>query len=537
MFLSHLTAFACLVHLVASAQNLTVDLGYTRYKGRDLSDGIVQWLGIRYAASPVGNLRFSAPQDPQVVDGVQEALQHGPLCIPTGKYPTPAGTSEDCLFLDVYAPSTASNGTGLPVFVWIQGGGFNSNSNANYNGTGLIQASDTGIVVVTFNYRVGPYGFLSGPEIVKGGSVNNGLKDQIKVLKWVQTHISKFGGDPNHVVIGGDSAGAASVTLLLSAYGGKDESLFHAAAAESQSFAPMLTVNQSQFAYNNLVIRTGCASAKDTLACLRNLDIASLQRENINTPLPKAQQSPLYMYGPVIDDDLVLDYTYRLFHQEKFIKVPVIFGDDTNEGTIFVPKNTSSISEADTFIQSQFPEITLDQLANINNWYLTENQTCQFPHAEPYWRPTSNAYGEIRYICPGIDMSTVYSQAGVNSWNYHYDVQDPDSEASGKGVSHTVEANAIWGPQYVSGTPPSSYYTSNAPIVPVMQGYWTSFIKTFDPNPYRSRDSPEWKTWGTGDESYRRILIRTNETAMETVPMAQRERCKYLTSIGTDLEQ
>ncbi|PWY71463.1 triacylglycerol lipase [Aspergillus heteromorphus CBS 117.55] len=537
MTLLYLTAFVFLARLVASAQNLTVDLGYARYKGRGLSDGIAQWLGVRYAASPVGSLRFSAPQDPEAVDGVQEASQHGPLCIPTGDSPAPAGTSEDCLFLDVYAPSASKNSTGLPVFVWIQGGGFNTNSNANYNGTGLIQASGTGIVVVTFNYRVGPYGFLSGQEVLKGGSVNNGLKDQLKVLNWVQTHISKFGGDPKHVVIGGDSAGAASVTLLLSAYGGKDQGLFHAAAAESQSFAPMLTVNQSQFTYNNLVIRTGCASETDTLACLRNLDTASLQSENFNTPFPTAQKAPLYMYGPVLDGDLVLDYTYRLFHQGKFIKVPVIFGDDTNEGTIFVPKNTSSVSEADTFIQSQFPNISLVQLAKINNWYLTENQTRQFPHAKPYWRPAGNAYGEIRYICPGIDMSTVYSQAGVNSWNYHYDVQDPDAEASGDGVTHTVEANAIWGPQYVSGTPPSSYFTSNAPIVPVMQGYWTSFIKTFDPNPHRSLDSPEWKTWGVGNESYHRIWIRTNQTAMETVPTDQQERCKYLTSIGTDLQQ
>jgi carboxylesterase type B len=107
------------------------------------------------------------------------------------------GTSEDCLFLDVYAPSRRGNSSKLlPVFVWIQGGGFNQNSNANYNGTGLIQASDLGIVVVTYNYRVGPYGFLSGEEVLENGSVNNGLMDQIKVLEWVQKHISKVSATP-----------------------------------------------------------------------------------------------------------------------------------------------------------------------------------------------------------------------------------------------------------------------------------------------------------------------------------------------------
>ncbi|RAH70855.1 putative triacylglycerol lipase [Aspergillus aculeatinus CBS 121060] len=531
------TLVICLIIHVECFQNVTVNLGYSQYRGQALSNGIVQWLGIRYAAPPVGSLRFAAPQDPETAEGVQTAFQHGPLCIPTDQYPIPTGTSEDCLFLDVYAPNRARNASKLPVFVFIQGGGFNADSNANFNGTGLIQASETGIVVVNFNYRVGPYGFLSGSEVLKGGSSNNGLKDQIKVLQWVQTHITKFGGDPEHVVIGGDSAGAASITLLLSAYAGEDRGLFHAAAAESQSFATMLTATEAQFAYNNLVIRTGCASEDDTLSCLRKLDAGTFQRQNIGTPLPDAQKPPLYFYAPTIDGDLVPDYTYRLFSLGKFIKVPVIFGDVTNEGTTFVPKSISSVGEADTFIQSQFPAIQLDQLAIVNHLYLDENQTMLFPDAGVYWRPTSNAYGELRYNCPGIAMSTAFSEAGVKSWNYHYAVQDPSSESTGEGVYHVVELNAIWGPQYVTGTPPASYFTSNAPIIPVMQGYWTSFIKAFDPNPYRYPGSPEWETWSGNGNSDRRLFIRTGDTKMEKVPLDQKARCDYLISIGIALQQ
>lgn len=100
-------------------------------------------------------------------------------------------TSEDCLFLDVYAPSNATTNSKLPVYVFIQGGGFNSNGNANYSGTGLVTASGNNIVVVMFNYRVGPYGFLTdGNEI----EPNNGLFDQRKVLEWVQDNIALFGG-------------------------------------------------------------------------------------------------------------------------------------------------------------------------------------------------------------------------------------------------------------------------------------------------------------------------------------------------------
>lgn len=327
------------------------------------------------------------------------------------------------------------------------------------------------------------------------------------------------------------------MTLLLTAYGGRNDGLFVAAAAESQSFGPMLDDSQSQFEYDRLVNRTECSSKQDTLACLRSLDVDSLQRKNYVTPLPGASGNPLYLYGPTIDRDLVQDYTLRLFHAGKFIKVPVIFGDDTNEGTIFVPRNTSSVSQADTFIKDQFPTITDDQLSKINEMYLTEDKTRTFPNAGPYWPPTCTAYGELRYICPGIDLSSVYAAAGVPSWNYHYAVLDPDAETSGTGTSHTVEVNALWGPDYVSGVPPPSYYTTNAGIIPVIQGYWASFVRSLDPNTHRDSSSPEWKTWGEGDNAFWRIFMRTNQTRMERVPQEQQKRCNYLLSLGEDLRQ
>lgn len=297
----------------------------------------------------------------------------------------------------------------------------------------------------------------------------------------------------------------------------------------------MLTVSESQFAYDSLVNRTNCKTHKDTLTCLRELDLATFQRENFNIPYPTTTGAPLYLYGPTIDNDLVADYTYALFHQGRFNKhIPVIFGDDTNEGTVFVPKNTSSTNDTDTFLRNQFPKLKPRHLRKIHKLYLQDIESQpQFPDSGPYWRAASNAYGEMRYICPGIDMSSVFARAGARSWNYHYDVRDPDAERDGTGVSHTVEVNAIWGPEYVSSPPPKSYFGSNAPIVPVMQGYWTSFIKTLDPNTLRYPGTPVWATWNGGH----RLYIRTNETRMETVPAGQWERCEYLIGIGEDLAQ
>ncbi|KAL9618080.1 MAG: hypothetical protein Q9160_007150 [Pyrenula sp. 1 TL-2023] len=512
-----------------------VELSYSAYDGTPLSNGISQWLGIRYAAPPIANLRFEAPQDPIATDGVQTADAHGPICLPTpGTISPPDNTrSEDCLFLDVYAPSNATATSKLPVFFFIQGGGFNADSNPNFNGSGIVTASGYNVVVVTFNYRVGPYGFLAGQEV---SSLNNGLKDQVKALEWVQSYITEFGGDPGHVVLGGDSAGAASITLLQTAYSGAPTDLFHAAAAESQSFATVNNPSQAQYQYNNLVIRTQCVDSNDTLACLKGLTAEQLQRVNINTASPGAQQAPLYMYSPVIDGELVPDYTYRLFAEGKFVKLPAIYGDDTNEGTIFVPESTANISDSDTFMQNQFPAITVEQLRTINDLFPNLNLT--FPNSGPFWRQASNAYGEIRYICPGIFCSDAHANfSGTTTWNYRFAVLDPDQDAQGLGTPHTVEVNAIWGPDNVNGGAPASYLPGgiNAGVVPLIQGYWTSFIRSYNPNTYRLAGSPEWQEWSV--DGKQRLLFLTNGTSMESVPEDQRARCAYLSSIGVALRQ
>lgn len=519
-----------------------VNLNYTSYRGTALGNGVSQWLGIRYAAAPVGDLRFAAPQDPPSTYGVVEADKHGPICLGTpssgevAKPPTNT-SQEDCLFLDVYAPSNTTKHSKLPVYFFIQGGGFNTNSNSNYNGTGLVLASDKNIIVVNFNYRVGPYGFLASQEVLDGGSVNNGLKDQRKALQWVQKYIEKFGGDPRKVTLAGDSAGAASVNLQLTAYGGRDDGLFAGSAAESQSFAAVRSVPASQYQYDNLVIRTDCVSSNDTLACLRSLSAAELQSHNLNTPFPGAQNAPLYMYGPVLDNDFIKEITYTAYANGNFVKLPAIYGDDTNEGTIFTPKNTSSIGESDTFIKDQFPAITTQQLREWNRLFPVEG-TPTFPDSGRYWRQVSNGYGEMRYICPGIFINSVYARLNIPGWNYRWNVIDPAAAASGTGVSHTIEVNAIWGPENVNGGAPDSYKQGavNYPIVPVVQGYWTSFVRSLNPNTHRVPGSPVWEQW-TSENRFRRLMFQTNNTKMETVPTDQQQRCSYLSSIGVSLNQ
>jgi carboxylesterase type B len=349
------------------------------------------------------------------------------------------------------------------------------------------------------------------------------------------------------------------VELQLTAYGGRDDGLFHAAAAESQSFGAQLTVEESQYQYDALIQRVGCAKDTDTLQCLRNTDIAVLTKNNSNIPTPGgAGSSPLFMWGPVIDGNFVTDHSYNLFSQGNFIKVPSIFGyaplsshhvpvltpnrDDTNEGTIFIPSNINSVTDMDNFLKDQFANLTKSDLEQINS-YFPESQ--QFSGRGLYWRATANAYGEIRYICPGIHISTMLNTHGqAASYNYQYvnlshishftmlifnswDVLSPNNAANGLGVTHTAEFQSIWG-------------TSNAPdnaLIPIIQAYWTSFIRTKDPNTYKLKSAPEWTTFNSTGMGRLHFPNDPTSITMESVPADQRARCAFLQSIGPSIQQ
>ena len=456
----------------------------------------------------------------------------------------PATESEDCLFLDLYAPSNASEHSKLPVYIFLQGGGFNSNANANMNGTSLVKASDRNIIVISFNYRVSLYGFLASAEIQKDGSLNNGLLDQRKALQWIQNYIGKFGGDPNHVVVGGASAGGGSVALQVAAYGGRNDNLFHATAAESQSFGAVRSVPDSQYQYDQLVNRTKCASSttrhNDTLACLRGLSTNALQAQNIGTPFPGADQDPLFAYNPVVDNDFLQDLTLALFETGRFHNVPAIYGDVSNEGTIFTPKSLNTVEGSDSFLRAQFPTINSSQLSTVQALYPTSNFT-HFQSSGKYWQSTSAAYGELRYVCPGAYLGNEYYAHNSSSivYNYHYNVTNAPSVQSGLGVPHVAELIAIWDPPSL----PASYKAGapNANTIPLLQAYWTSFIRFFDPNVARLPGSPRWEVWG-GQSSQQRIRFQGGsnaaaDTVMETMPSDQSHRCEELIQMGISLKQ
>jgi len=177
-------------------------------------NGLTVYKGIPFAAPPVGELRWRAPQPPSKWEGIKQAVKFAPAPMQGGN--PPSGKSEDCLYLNVWTPAKSAKEK-IPVLVWIYGGGFSfgSTSEPGYSGEKLAQK---GVVLVSIAYRVGQLGFLTHPELSAESpyhsSGNYGLLDQIAALKWIQKNIAAFGGDPNKVTIFGESAGAISVSML-----------------------------------------------------------------------------------------------------------------------------------------------------------------------------------------------------------------------------------------------------------------------------------------------------------------------------------
>ncbi|KAJ6188095.1 hypothetical protein N7519_003003 [Penicillium mononematosum] len=461
----------------------TVDLGYSQYRGTSLSNGVDQYLGIRYAKAPLGDSRFRGPEDPEETVGVLDASSVI-LLVTVG-----LGHQTDFDSLDPFvglficqclAANDSERGFQPPCLAVHSRGGYANNANGNYNGSEVVRESGHTIIFVNFNYRVGVLGFLASEHVRENGDLNAGLLDQRKALYWVQKHIRKFGGNPDHVVIHGDSAGAGSVAYHLTAYGERNTDLFIGAVAESPFWPTQRTVAQMEFQYDQFVEDTSCHKEEDSLACLRSVDIKTIQKFNVEKSFPGGSSVPVpeWYFLPVVDGTLIHDHLYNLFSEGRFVHVPLLVGDETNEGTEFA-YNASSKSEVAQFMKNNYPGLSHDQLEAINKAY---EDAKPLPKHAAYFASAAGAYGDATFTCPGNFMTAAMAGSFSSdlAWNYRYNVRDPTNIANGMGVPHVFDLPAIFGVGKTN-EPALSYASSNAKIVPVTMHYYLSFVRFLNP--------------------------------------------------------
>lgn len=327
--------------------------------------------------------------------------------------------------------------------------------------------------------------------------------------------------------------------MHLTAFGGRNDNLFSAAIAESVFFPAQPLVPQLEYQFDALTNATGCSATADPLACLRSKPTADLQAQNIPSPFPgrTASPVPLFYWTPCVDGDFIQDLPYNLLASGKFIRdIPLLFGNDNDEGSGFAT-NAATPDDMANFLQNNYPLLTTDDTDAIASMYPL---LPALPQHEAYFPSTSMAYGEATFICPAITLLAAYQSLDANAttpqlWNYRYNVLDDNNVAQGLGVPHLWESYAVFGPRNLANAAaPESYLTYNAEMVPLVMGYFLSFVMAHDPNPVRAVGAPVWEAWGTTGQ---RIVMETNATRMEVVGDEQKARCAFWAGLAERTQQ
>ncbi|CZR68341.1 related to triacylglycerol lipase V precursor [Phialocephala subalpina] len=468
------------------------------------------FLGVPYATPPLADLRFKPPQSLNTtINGTRAATSYGTRCVGYGSSNLAESMSEDCLYLNIIRPSTntsAINGS-LPVAFWIHGGGFweGSSDDPRYNLSFIVQQSvEVGqpMLAVSLNYRLSVWGFLYSNSIAGSGDTNVGLKDQRLALQWIQDNISGFGGDPTKVTIWGQGAGAVSVGLQLTAYGGDNEGLFRAAIMQSGGPIAYQGFNSTQFyqpLYDGIVnsvqpssayaeeyglsINGTCGAAIDGLSCLQTASFDDLNAA-INSTGSKS-------WFPVIDGSFLPMAPSQMLVNPTFAfaKVPILIGANTDEGAYFTPDSITT--------HADFVELTLvtelvaaysDGNCNISSVNVTSCGT----QGNSAWHKAATYLGDAAIIAPRRATARAFTHT-LPSYSYRFNATPYGQTSATHGQEIPFVFNNIDGYGYDTNPftdKPQSYYD----LADFMSKTWVSFIATMDPNAWRSGNSSQ-PTW------------------------------------------
>ncbi|KAF2224644.1 cholinesterase [Elsinoe ampelina] len=476
------------------------------------------FLGIPFAEPPIDELRFANPQSlNQTWEGQWPATNYAFECIGYGGDQIGYQQSEDCLYLNVVRPSGYENQS-LPVAVWIHGGGFYMGGavDRRYNLSFIVENSvkiGKPIIAASIPYRLGPFGFLQSSEVQAAGQTNLGLKDQRLALQWIQENIGAFGGDPDKVTIFGESAGGASVGFHITAFNGRDDGLFRAAILESGnpvSYQPLNGVDFYQPIYDNLTKAAGCGNCSDTLACLRDVPLFVLNNILNTTEFNSG-------WNPTIDGDFVARPGSEQLADGSFVKVPIIDGANSDEGTAFSPRGIDTEADFVAVLQANSssagrpgqqglsPEVIqqildaypADPDAGIpSSESLGGNVTIPLPFGVQ-WRRSAAFAGDQTFIAGRRLTCQTWAAAGVNAYCYRFN-------AIPAGIPWPIQATHFQEVAFVFNNleglgyaiPPfqnkSEAYTR---LSDFMSNTWASFVYDLNPNNWTGRAEYGAEDW------------------------------------------
>ncbi len=474
------------------------------------------WLGIPYAAPPVGERRWREPQEPLPWLGIRQTVQAAPFCTqigsamesrPAAEWGTTIG-AEDCLYLNIFAPALSAEqatNSSLPVMVYIHGGGNRVGYASQFKYTGTALAQKRGVIVVTFNYRLGPFGWFSHPALNRNGSAadrsgNYGNLDSIRALQWVQNHISRFGGDPDNVTLFGESAGGMNVFALLASPLGKD--LFHKAIVQS-GLPDTVTLphasnysnglepghkNSSREIVSRLLINTGRAQnlleAKDIQSNISDQELATLLRkipaEKILQAYPVSGEGLislplLFQDGAVLPDAPLLEV---FSNKANYNAVPIILGSNRDEAKSFL------LSDAKLVDMGVPPRIRDLPHYNLVTGY----------HSD-LWK--ARGVDDIANVLQRAQGDTVYA--------YRFDWDElpqlwGSNLADLLGAAHAFEIPFIFD-RFDDGLISQLIYNNEnrygrEQLSKSMSSYWTEFARHGHPSKGLNGIAPKWEPWG-----------------------------------------
>lgn len=445
-------------------------------QGTTSADGSVRiFKGIPYAAPPVGELRWKAPQPMPAWEGVRKATEFGARCMQGRIFNDmvfrDAGPSEDCLYLNVWTPNSEP-GAVLPVMVWIYGGGFQAGATSEPRQDGE-KLAKKGVVVVSMNYRLGVFGFFSHPELTKesgrNASGNYGLLDQTAALRWVQDNIAAFGGDPANVTIFGESAGSMSVNAQVATP--LANKLFKQAIGESGGdfgfSTPIPALAQSEEVGQKFAQEVGASTLKDLRAkSAQELLDASMKGRGV------------YRFWPNIDGYFFPESPLAIYGAGKENHVAVMAGWNTDEmnAAAFFGKETHTKENYEAKVRQIFSG-KADEALKL------------FPASTPEEMTTSaRQLASAQFITYStwkwLELQT--QTGGANIYRYHFEQAPPVESSPSRGAYHSADIEYVFQTLDWKKLP---WTAADRRVSDQVSSYWTNFAKTGDPN---GPGLPQW---------------------------------------------